>query len=175
MTDRDPGGTIRRAAPADAPVMSALGAATFSETFGHLYPPRDLHAFLVGAHSLDAWRSKLADDQTAVWVATTADGIPAGFIAVGACKLPLENRERNAGEIHQLYVLAPYQNLRFGSRLMELGVEWLEARRRAPLYVGVWSQNLGAQRFYQRYGFDKVSEYAFPVGNTLDREFILKR
>jgi diamine N-acetyltransferase len=39
----------------------------------------------------------------------------------------------------------------------------------------VWSENLGAQRFYGRYGFDKVGEYGFVVGKTIDREFILKR
>jgi ribosomal protein S18 acetylase RimI-like enzyme len=41
--------------------------------------------------------------------------------------------------------------------------------------VGVWSQNLGAQRFYRRYGFDKAGEYGFSVGKTVDHEFILRR
>jgi diamine N-acetyltransferase len=96
-------------------------------------------------------------------------------MVVGACKLPIENREPTAGEIQQLYVLARYHNLRLGTRLMDLGLEWLEAQGRTPLYIGVWSENLGAQRFYGRYGFEKVGEYGFPVGKTIDREFILKR
>jgi diamine N-acetyltransferase len=52
---------------------------------------------------------------------------------------------------------------------------WLDARGRLPLYVGVWSQNLGAQRLYGRFGFHKVGEYDFPVGRHVDREFILER
>jgi hypothetical protein len=39
----------------------------------------------------------------------------------------------------------------------------------------VWSENHGAQRLYARYGFDKIGEYGFPVGQTIDREFILKQ
>ena len=35
---------IRRAVPADAELLSALAARTFTETFGHLYPPEDLAA-----------------------------------------------------------------------------------------------------------------------------------
>ena len=58
---------------------------------------------------------------------------------------------------------------------MNAGLEWLEAQGRAPLYVGVWSENLGARRFYCRYGFNKVGEYGFRVGGTVDREFILRR
>jgi ribosomal protein S18 acetylase RimI-like enzyme len=167
--------TIRRATAADAASLAALGAATFTETFGHLYPPQDLQAFLTGTHSVDAWARMLADRQRAVWVAALADGTPIGFIIVGACKLPIENREPTAGEIQQLYVLARHHNLRLGSRLMDVGVDWLAAQDLTPVYIGVWSENLGAQRFYDRYGFSKVGEYGFQVGKTVDREFILKR
>jgi diamine N-acetyltransferase len=175
MTDSDRQAIISRAMPDDAAMLAEIGAATFTETFGHLYPPEDLQAFLDGSHSLDAWTRTLADSHRAVWVAALADATPIGFIVVGACKLPVENREPAAGEIQQLYVLARHHNLRLGSRLMDVGLEWLEAQGRTPLYVGVWSENVGAQRFYGRYGFDRVGEYGFPVGKTVDREFILKR
>jgi ribosomal protein S18 acetylase RimI-like enzyme len=175
MTSSEIDATIRRATPNDALALAALGAATFTETFGRLYPAEDLRAFLTRFHSLDAWTHTLTDPEHAVWIAALADATPMGFIAVGACKLPVENRGPTAGEIHQLYVLARYHNLRLGSRLMDVGLEWLAADGRAPLYIGVWSQNVGAQRFYGRYGFNKVGEYGFPVGKTVDREFILKR
>lgn len=174
-TSRTLDATVRRATPDDARTLAALGAATFTETFGHLYPAEDLEAFLARAHSIDAWARLLADPERAVWIAALGDATPIGFIAVGPCKLPVENREPGAGEIHQLYVLSQHHNLRLGSRLMDLGLEWLAAQRRAPLYIGVWSQNFGAQRFYGRYGFRKVGEYGFPVGKTVDREHILKR
>jgi len=174
----DPQFSIRRATPDDAPTLAALGAATFSETFGHLYPAEDLRSFLAGSHSVEAWARMLADSERAVWAAwpaTIPAATPIGFIAVGPCKLPVDQREAAAGEIQQLYVLAQYQSRRLGSRLMDAALEWLEARGRMPLYIGVWSQNHGAQRFYRRFGFDKVGEYGFAVGKTVDREFILKR
>lgn len=175
MTNSNPTAAIRRATQADAADLATLGAATFTETFGHLYPPEDLQTFLLAAHSVDAWTRVLADNHRAVWIASVADSKPIGFIVVGACKLPVENREPTAGEIQQLYVLAQYHNLRLGTRLMDIGLEWLQAQGRTPLYIGVWSENYGAQRFYGRYGFYKVGEYGFPVGKTVDREFILKR
>ena len=174
MTTTTTNVSIRRATTDDAAALATLGAATFTETFGHLYPPEDLRTFLTASHSRDAWIRTLDDPRRAVWIATLAD-TPIGFIAVGACKLPVENLEATAGEIQQLYVLARHHNLRLGTRLMELGLGWLETQRRVPIYIGVWSENLGAQRFYTRYGFDKVGEYGFPVGKTVDREFILKR
>jgi len=175
MTTNDASVTIRRAHSGDAAPLAALGAATFSETFAHLYPPSDLQTFLTTSHSVDAWNRTLADPERAVWVAELESATQIGFICVGECKLPVENREPMAGEVQQLYVLARHHNLRLGTRLMKVGLEWLEAQGRAPLYIGVWSENYGAQRFYGRYGFSRVGEYGFPVGSTIDREFILKR
>ena len=167
--------TLRRAAAGDAATLASLGAATFTEKFGHLYPPEDLQTFLDQSHSVGSWSSKLGDRNSAVWLAQSADGAPAGFIAVGGCKLPLDNLEAAAGEVYQLYVLARHHNQKLGTWLMEAGLLWLGDQGRHPLYVGVWSENYGAQRFYARYGFIQVGEYGFSVGKTIDRELILRR
>jgi ribosomal protein S18 acetylase RimI-like enzyme len=165
--------TLRRATVDDAAAFGQLAAATFVETFGHLYPPEDLQGYLK-SYGVELSRAKLSDPRCAVWFAED-DGTPIGFIAVGACKLPVENLEPEAAEVQQLYVLAKYHNLKLGTRLMDTGLEWLASQGRGPIYVGVWSQNFGAQRFYARYGFVKVGDYGFPVGKTVDHEFILKR
>ena len=175
MTNINPGTTFRRATPRDARMLAELGAATFTETFGHLYSREDLETFLAESHSVDAWARKLHSPDFAAWMAMLDETNPIGFVAVGRCKLPVEDLEAEAGEIQQLYVLRAHHNLRLGSKLMDIGLEWLAAQGRTPLYVGVWSENVGAQRFYGRYGFEKFAEYGFPVGETVDREFILKR
>jgi ribosomal protein S18 acetylase RimI-like enzyme len=167
--------TIRRATTGDAAALAEIGAATFVETFGHLYPPEDLQTFLAKTHTPESWGRTLTDPHRATLVAEHPNGRMIGFIVVGACKLPVEQLEPMAGEVQQLYVFAEFHNLRLGTRLMAEGLEWFAAQGRSPLYIGVWSENYGAQRFYARYGFSKIGEYGFPVGNTVDREFILKR
>lgn len=167
--------TIRPATFDDAPALAELGAATFVETFGHLYPPEDLQLFLTKTHTPHSWRHILDDPQRATWIAEHADGRKIGFVCAGPCKLPVQDLESAAGEIHQLYVLSGFQNLRLGSRFMDVALQWLVSQCRSPLYIGVWSENYGAQRFYARHGFAKFGEYGFPVGSTVDREFILKR
>jgi len=167
--------TIRRATADDAETMAELGAATFVETFGHLYPPEDLQTFLAKSHSAANWLRTLTDPDRATWVVEHPSGRKIGFLGVGTCKLPVPGLEARAGEVQQLYVFAEFHNMRLGARLMDAGLEWFASQGRAPLYVGVWSENYGAQRFYARYGFNKAGEYGFQVGNTIDKEFILKR
>lgn len=166
---------VRRAIPDDAVALASLARDTFVETFGHLYRPADLASFLAGSQSVDVYAPLLRDPRVGVWVATGPGGGLVGFLTVGPCKLPLPEREPNAGEIRQLYLRSSAQRGGLGTRMLVTGLEWLAAQGHYPLYVGVWSGNFGAQRLYGRFGFEKVGEYDFPVGEHLDREFILRR
>lgn len=161
---------IRRATPADAEVMSALAAATFSETFGHLYPPEDLADFLT-SYAVETERRDLADPAIAYWL-LEKDGVAVGHAKAGPGSLPHPEVTPQCGELKRLYILKAHQGGGVGSRLLETALEWLGPRR---VWLSVWSENHGAQRLYARYGFEKVGEFEFPVGRVRDREFILSR
>lgn len=170
---------IRAANVADAPALARLGAATFVETFGALYRPEDLEAFLLGARSEAAYAKVLGDPRVRVELAFLGEAdeaAPVGYVVAGPCKLPVgDGPAPTAGEVRELYVLSAYQQHKLGTQLLTRALAWLAERGCTPLYVGVYSDNVGAQRLYGRFGFEKVGEYDFPVGAHIDREFILKR
>ena len=165
---------IRRATPADAAVLADVGARTFTETFGHLYPDEDLQAFLRESHAPEAYARLLADPAYALWLLED-DGAAIGYALAGPANLPHPDLAPGDGELKRLYVLAGRQNGGWGGRLFEAAVAWLERDGPRPLWISVWSENLGAQRFYARHGFEKAGEYEFPVGRVRDREFMFRR
>jgi diamine N-acetyltransferase len=165
---------IRRAAPEDAAAMARIARETFVETFGHLYPPADLSAFLDAAYAEGKIRDELADRQCAGWL-VEADGQTVGYAQAGPCALPHPDVGPTCGELKRLYLLRGWQGGGLGGRLLDQALAWLERDGPRDLYVGVWSENHGAQRLYARLGFEKIGEYGFPVGATIDHEFILRR
>ena len=167
--------TIRRATPDDAATVSRIAARAFTETFGHLYPDEDLQAFLATnstrrAAGADPRPSGLCD-----LAAGTAMAKPSVTPRPGHAACRMRRSPHGDGEIKRLYVLKHAQNGGAGSRLFRTMLDWLERDGPRTLWIGVWSENLGAQRFYARHGFGKVGEYEFPVGRARDREFILRR
>ena len=165
---------IRRAGPADAEALAAIGRATFAETFAHLYPPEDLAAFLADAHGLERARADLADPAKAVWL-VESDGEVVGYALAGPCHLPHPEVTPACGELERIYVRATHQGGGAGARLLGEALAWLEKDGPRRLWIGVWSENFGAQRLYARHGFEKVGTYEFVVGQTRDHEFILRR
>lgn len=166
--------TIRRATVDDAATLSSLAARTFTETFGHLYPPEDLASFLADAYPPEKQAVILGHPDYAVWLLED-EGEAVGHAAAGPCGLPHADVQRGDGELKRLYVLAAHQNGGWGGRLFDEAERWLLRDGPRTLWVGVWSENLGAQRFYARHGFAKVGTYEFPVGRVRDLEFILRR
>lgn len=175
MDSRSDSLAVRRAVLADAAALSQLGTATFVEAFGHLYSPADLQEFLSKAHSVQMYERLLRDPDVAIWLATPDVAPPIGYIVAGLCKLPVPNLEPRAGEIRRLYVRTTEQSGGLGTRLLKIALDWLRAEGFGPMYVGVWSANFGAQRLYERFGFEKIGEYEFFVGKQRDHEFIFKQ
>ncbi|MEI2431232.1 GNAT family N-acetyltransferase [Lysobacter yananisis] len=165
---------IRRAAPADTAALADISARSFVETFGDSYPPDDLSRFLAETYSHDAIGALLADPRYGAWL-LERDGVAVGHALAGECGLPHADVAPGDGELKRLYVLGEAQNGGWGGRLFETALAWLERDGPRTLWIGVWSENYGAQRFYGRHGFEKVGHYEFVVGATRDHEFILRR
>ncbi|HYC96760.1 GNAT family N-acetyltransferase [Brevundimonas sp.] len=169
---------IRPATDADAPALAELGRETFTDTFvagfGIPYPADDLEAFLEANFSAGAIRTRLKEPGAAWWVAER-DGDLLAFANAGPNTLPHPEARPSHAELRRLYVAKSAQGLGLGTKLLAVALDWMEANTDGPLWIGVWSGNLKAQKLYAAYGFEKAGEYQFPVGGWLDDEFILRR
>jgi ribosomal protein S18 acetylase RimI-like enzyme len=161
----------RDAGPADAAILAELGRRSFTETFGHLYRPEDLAAFLEN-HSEAKWRAELSDPAYAVRLAEDR-GAPAAYAKIGPPTLPFEPRGPSA-ELRQLYVLEPWHGTGLADALMRWAIA--EARRRGAddLYLSVFVDNRRARRFYERHGFAFVGTYKFIVGGHEDEDLVMR-
>ncbi|QSX78515.1 GNAT family N-acetyltransferase [Agrilutibacter solisilvae] len=166
---------VRRAVPADADALATLGARTFVESFGHLYSQEDLQAFLEQSHTPQAYAKLLGDAAYALWLAHDTAGEAIGYALAGPSGLPHADVKPGDGELKRLYLRADCQGSGTGARLFEQALEWLEREGPRTIWISVWSENFGAQRFYGRYGFEKAGEYEFIVGQQRDHEFIYRR
>ena len=117
---------------------------------------------------------KLKEPGAAWWVAER-DGELLAFANTGPNTLPHPDARASHAELRRLYVAKAAQGLGLGTKLLAVALAWMEAHSDGPLWIGVWSGNLKAQKLYAAYGFAKAGEYQYPVGRWLDDEFILRR
>lgn len=170
MDDTAP--TIRRATLEDGAALRALAQATFVDTFRH-YPPADLAGFLPD-YAAKTEAALGPDAKSAAWVLEQGSAL-LGYVIAGPCTLPHPEVAADDGEIKRLYVVRERFGRGWGRELLRVALAWLDGVGSRPVWLGVWSENLAAQRFYARHGFVEVGTYIYPVGTTRDHELIFRR
>jgi diamine N-acetyltransferase len=163
---------LRPALLTDVEPLARLGRESFCAKFGHLYDPADLQAFLEQVYSVEAVENEITG-QTCIHQLAAADGE-----LVGYCKL----RQPSGYEEHsdaarpialsQLYTSPGRTGSGIGTALMDWALAEARRRRCDAVQLSVWSGNEGAQRFYERYGFRKIADIDFWVGNHRDDEYL---
>lgn len=176
---------LRRADITDVDALSQLCQKTFLEAFIEdlciPYPQKDLDSFLNSYANPESFVKKINDPKQAVWVIedTTSNELVAYAVA-GPCDtndIPHPDACADSdGVINRIYVRRNQQGQRFGQQLMNVILSWLEEQYPGrPIWLPVLSGNIKAQKFYKHYGFNKVYEYYYPIGEWKDLDFIMKR
>jgi ribosomal protein S18 acetylase RimI-like enzyme len=162
----------RSATPDDAPALAELGAETFVAAFGHLYRPEDLEAFLAEVHNPEAVGGEIAGDECTHCLVEDAGRL------VAFCKLRYPTKfgeysdAANPIELGQLYALPTHTGHGIGAKLMEWAIDHARDGGHDAILLSVYADNFGAQRFYQRYGFAKIADITFKVGDHIDPEYL---
>ena len=149
---------LRPALHSDLETLVPFARAAFTDAFGHLYDPEDLAAFLDDYRAPERYVAAIDDPTKSVTLAEE-DGRLLGYATVDlACGFD----ERPDPQPRQPATLG----------LLDQAIA--EARERGcdVLQLSVYSENFGAQRFYQRYGFAHVADIDFWVGRHRDDEFL---
>lgn len=165
--------SIERPDAAVANELSAFAVAAFVATFGHIYVPEDLAAFLADWNTPTQLDTQFADPAYA-FALVRADGAIAGFAKLGPIDfaLPAGHPAEGAIELHQLYLAESAKGTGIADALMRWAIDEARVRGNAILYLSVFTENPRAQAFYRRYGFVDIGRNPFRVGNHIDEDRI---
>ena len=164
---------LRPARADEAAALAEVGRASFVAAFGHLYKPDDLAAFLAEYRTEAKFREHLADPPTVIEVAESEGRLAAYCLIVRGQKFAEQAEPRPARPVFvsQLYCAPEMTGRGLGAALLEWAIAEARGWGADALQLSVFSENFGAQRFYQRYGFAHVADIDFWVGNHRDHEF----
>ena len=165
---------LRPATSADAADLARFAREAFGAAFAHLYKPEDLASFYAEARTEEKYRTDLSDSSKLAQLAI-ADGKIAAYALI---VLGQHFDERPAPQpkrpvfLSQLYCSGETTGQGIGTALMNWAIAEARDWGADAIQLSVFSENFGAQRFYERHGFAKVADIDFWVGNHRDDEFL---
>lgn len=165
-----PAVAIRRGTPADATLLTALGAKTFRDTYAADAPAGDLTTFIAATFRHDLVAAALEDPDQSYLVAAVA-GVDVGYALL---------RDESDGAEHGralvlglLYVDEPFQGCGVGAALMSASIAQARRDGYQTLRLTVWEHNARAIGFYGRWGFRTIGETSFLLGREEQRDLVM--
>ncbi len=158
---------IRRAAIADAALISRLSEVTFFDTFGGTCTDEDMQGFIEYYFNEKQICEELQDLNDFYFIAFI-DDMAAGYIRLKEEESEVEIIKTKWGiELKRIYVLKEYHSKKIGAALMKFALGFAADNGYELLWLGVWECNERAINFYKKFGFEDTGfQHPFPIGNT---------
>jgi diamine N-acetyltransferase len=163
--------TYRDAIVADGPALAEMAAASFTETFGTLYTPADLTAFLRQTFGPEGLPADIGASGLKIRLALADERI-VGFAKLARSSSLPEPATVADAELKQLYISKDWQGTDVAATLMAWALAEARAEGAARMVLSVYVDNLRAKRFYARYGFAEIGAAPFLVGDHIDDDRI---
>ena len=164
--------TLRPAETGDLTELSELAQLTYTVAFGHSFASSDLAAHLEKHLSPTRFAQIIEQD---VVLLLLRGGRIVGYVQFGAADS--ETGSEGDQEMRRLYIHPDFQNLGYGGALMKAALRHPTMKGAPTLYLDVWERNPGAQRFYERFGFEPIGVRRFEVasGAETSRDILMAR
>ena len=173
----------------EAEKVCKFGEQEMARTFKHLYKEEDFAGYIAEAYTAKKFLDWIVSPDYFVYGAFAQDDNCirgediVAYVLAGPCSLPIPGEildqvpVEEAGEVKRLYAHPCTFGSGIASRLLLSSIEWLrsgDGKENKDIFLGVYSENPRAIKFYSKHDFSHVAEYKFMVGQQADREFIMK-
>lgn len=168
---------VRPAQPSDAAAIAQLGAHVFTVTFGHSVTADELQAYLNKEYTPAAIAKDLQDAQKDTIVGVDDDdGKILGFAVLtrGSSEPCVEQLESKV-ELQRIYVHPDAHGKGVGGRLARQVEDMAREQGFRWMWLGVWEENVVAQKAYEKWGYEKVGEHDFVIGGVVQTDWIMRK
>lgn len=170
--------SIRQATLQDLHTLCELGKQTFSEAFAADNAPTDMAAYLTQVFSPVVIQRQLQDPDSIFFLAelnTSPTPHSIGYAHLIEKSSGPHIIARRPIELSRLYVMQTEIGKGYGAQLMQACINHAATHGFDPLWLGVWEHNVKAQKFYDRWGFQKVGSQSFILGTDVQLDYVLIR
>lgn len=166
--------SLQKVSPEEVLLLQKTGRETFYESFAAVNTAEDMNSYLDQSFSSERLSAELSDPKVAYYFARM-NGEVAGYLKLNFGAAQTDIRDDNTVEIERIYVKKVCQSRSIGQVLLDKTIEVARQRGADYIWLGVWEENRGAIRFYERNGFVVFGKHDFMLGKDRQTDLLMRK
>lgn len=158
----------------DLAELLKLSIETFEDTFAADNDPADFQEYLAEAFTQEKLKTELLNPDSRFFFIYSEEKL-AGYMKLNVGAAQTERSGKNDLEVERLYIRKNFKRQGLGKQLLELAIETAKKEKRENIWLGVWEENLKAQRFYQTLGFRQIGAHDFYIGSDKQTDLLMAK
>ena len=146
---------------------------TFIEAFGRFNRESDMAIYLDQKFTPDAFTREFQTEGSYFYLARWENQV-IGYLKLNIDQAQNEPLGSAALEIERIYIDGSHQGKGLGQQLLDFAVVQAHKWQKSLIWLGVWDQNPGAIRFYERNGFIPFGSHEFMLGTDRQTDLLMK-
>ncbi|AYU55713.1 GNAT family N-acetyltransferase [Staphylococcus debuckii] len=163
---------IVRVTTDDIKELQTISFRTFDDTFREMNHPDKLKDYLNNAFTYDKLQREVEHPNSYFYFLYDNDKI-VGYLKLNVGAAQTEDIASDALEVERLYILKNYQHHGYGKKLMNFAINFAVEEGKQSIWLGVWEKNENAIKFYEHFGYKKVTEHEFKMGDEIQTDIIM--
>ncbi|MBC7557348.1 MAG: GNAT family N-acetyltransferase [Chryseobacterium sp.] len=157
----------------DLEKLQQISIKTFSDTFRSSNSEENLAGYINENMSLQNLEIELKTQNSDFYFANL-NSETIGYLKLNFGRAQTEKFDKNATEIHRIYVLKEFQGKKVGAFFLKKTLEIAKEKNSNFIWLGVWEKNYKAIGFYEKQGFITFDKHDFMLGNDSQTDLIMK-
>lgn len=164
---------IRKVNIHDLESLKDLSRLTFVETYGSENTEENMRDYLGNEFSSEKLTKELTDQNVEFYFAEL-NGKLIGYLKLNVGQSQTEIKDEDGLEIERIYVIKEFHGKKVGQALCNKAIELAKERNLQYVWLGVWTENPRAIRFYEKNGFVVFDKHTFMLGDDAQTDFMMK-
>ncbi len=157
-------------------ILQWISEKTFKDTFGPQNKRQDIETYLEESFSFIELEKEWHLEGSAFYFLEEVS--ESGAEVIGYLKLNSGDAQTEEGfedmmEIQRIYLLEDYKDQGLGELLLNYAIQEGKMANKQGVWLGVWEKNHEAHSFYHKYGFEKIGEHVFLLGEDVQTDDLL--
>lgn len=164
---------IRKATLADLEAIQNISTLTFIETFAAVNTPENIENYVKESFNSEQLTSEINNVDSMFYLATSGAEV-VGYLKINFGAAQTESINKNALEIHRIYVIQAFHGKKVGQLLIEEVKKIAQDTGVDFIWLGVWEENHRAVHFYNKNNFIEFDKHVFKLGNEEQTDLLMQ-